>query len=186
MTKNSLASFIMPAVGELLSEGYRAQLRRKHAACAWGIFGKQYLPEVLQFARALGGSSILDYGSGRGTLGAWLRPHGFKVRDYDPAIAGRESLPEVADLVISTDVLEHIEPECLDNVLAHIRALARRGVFLVIALRPALHRLPDGRNAHLIIEGRDWWVGRLIGAGIPVTRESRIERLSLLVWSELS
>ncbi|UCF67363.1 MAG: hypothetical protein JSV80_16585 [Acidobacteriota bacterium] len=27
--------------------------------------------------------------------------------------------------------------------------------------RPAIHRLPDGRNAHLIVESADWWRAQL-------------------------
>jgi hypothetical protein len=31
----------------------------------------------------------------------------------------------------------------------------------VIANRPARKTLPDGRNAHLIQQGREWWLPRL-------------------------
>ena len=53
----------------------------------------------------------------------------------------------------------------LDTVLAHIRLLARKIAFLVINTRIANKVLPDGRNAHLIIEPGTWWDGRLEAAG---------------------
>jgi hypothetical protein len=31
----------------------------------------------------------------------------------------------------------------------------------VIATRPAKKHLPDGRNAHLIVQDSDWWLGQL-------------------------
>lgn len=83
------------------------------------------------------------------------------VRNYDPGIPADAGMPEPADLVVCTDVLEHIEPDHLDEVLAHIFGLARRKVILSWALTKAKRVLPDGRNAHLIIEPAKWWVRRI-------------------------
>jgi len=58
-------------------------------------------------------------------------------------------------------VLEHVEPDLLDNVLAHISSLTRHYAFLNIATVAALKTLPDGRNAHLIVEPPEWWRARL-------------------------
>lgn len=103
--------------------------------------------------------SVLDYGCGKGSLAASLP--GVDIREYDPAIAGKDSLPEQADVVACLDVLEHVEPDLLDNVLADIQRLARRAVFLTIATRKSTRELADGRNAHLIQEDADWWRERL-------------------------
>jgi hypothetical protein len=91
------------------------------------------------------------------------------VRNYDPGIPADSALPAPADLVVCTDVLEHIEPEHLDAVLAHIFRLAQRAVFLQIALFPAKKTLPDGRNAHLIVQPANWWldkIGKHVGRGV--------------------
>jgi hypothetical protein len=94
-----------------------------------------------------------------------------KIREYDPAIPGKDGEPEAAEFVVCTDVLEHIELDCLDEVLDHIRWLAGKYAFLNIATRPAVKVLPDGRNAHLIIESADWW-------------KTRVERFFTIVdWS---
>ncbi|HET9469625.1 MAG TPA: hypothetical protein VFO24_00885, partial [Usitatibacter sp.] len=59
------------------------------------------------------------------------------------------------------DVLEHIEPECLDEVLDDLQRVTRKIGFFVIATREAEKTLPDGRNAHLIQEPIAWWAPRL-------------------------
>jgi hypothetical protein len=65
-------------------------------------------------------------------------------------------------MVACIDVLEHIEPECLDNVLDHIASLTEAVAFLSIHTGPALKKLPDGRNAHLIQEPAEWWLPKLM------------------------
>lgn len=143
----------------LVTDGYRQTLQAMHASGPWGIKGyKAHLP-LMPFFAELQATTILDYGSGTETLRQNL-PH-IDVRCYDPGIPGREQLPEPADLVVCTDVLEHIEPKLLDNVLAHIASLAIKGVYLNIACGPARAILPDGRNAHLIVENGEWWLSRL-------------------------
>ena len=65
-------------------------------------------------------------------------------------------------MVACTDVLEHIEPDCLDHVLDHLCELAENVAFLVVATAPAQKTLADGRNAHLIVESARWWLPKLI------------------------
>jgi hypothetical protein len=101
----------------------------------------------------MGLTDVLDYGCGKGNLGIG--------RKYDPAIPEYAKDPDPADLVVCTDVLEHIEPECLEDVLKHIQSKCRKKAFFVISTRPAKKILPDGRNAHLIIQPSGWWVSTL-------------------------
>lgn len=102
--------------------------------------------------------SVLDYGCGKGLLKQAL---GDIVREYDPGIPGKDAEPEPAELVVCIDVLEHIEPDKLQHVLEHIRQLTLRTAFVTVATRPANKTLPDGRNAHLIIEDSEWWYQKL-------------------------
>lgn len=145
----------------LISPEYRRANQALHAdPRGFGGDGKKHSQEVEEFAKALKATSILDYGCGQGSLKRVIRFKGY-FGEYDPAIAGKDALPKPADLVVCTDVLEHIEPDKLDNVLAHLRRLSAKGCFLVIATRAANKILPDGRNAHLIIEPAEWWVTRV-------------------------
>ena len=80
---------------------------------------------------------------------------------------------EQYDMVVSTDVLEHIEPEYLSAVLEEIKGYAKKGVYLNICMRPSGDILPDGRNAHLIVKDAPWWRETLSKAFEGWTLEER-------------
>lgn len=101
---------------------------------------------------------VLDYGCGKGSLAQAMD---FPIHCYDPAIAEFAAEPVPADLVVCTDVLEHIEPECLDTVIADLRRVTKRAIFCNISTVPAVKTLADGRNAHLIVEPAVWWLAQL-------------------------
>lgn len=146
----------------LITDDYKDQLRRLHEAKPnWGSTARRWSQPVIAFGRGLGAVTVLDYGSGTGALRPDLESAGFRVSEYDPGMPGLDASPENADLVACLDVLEHIEPDCLGDVLAHVGRLAFRGVFAVIALYPAGNILPDGRNAHLIVQSPEWWKDRI-------------------------
>lgn len=145
----------------LITESYKAQMRQMHVEkSTFGTSGHMRAGDVLHLAVRHNAKTILDYGSGKGTLKHNLT---LPVREYDPGIPGKDSEPSPADLVVASDVLEHIEPECLDSVLAHLVSLTNKVCYVVVHLTPAQKHLPDGRNAHLIIENEDWWEGKLSG-----------------------
>lgn len=154
-------------INELISPEYRAQLRLLHTSeRGLGHSGRKHAAEVLAVAAWCGARSILDYGCGAGTLAkalaetlppAWPFETWPDVRQYDPAVPGRDTLPDEADLVVCTDVLEHVEPERLQTVVRHLRRLTRRAAFFVIATTPGSKTLPDGRNAHLIVREAEPW-----------------------------
>lgn len=146
----------------LISPEYRALNETMHERKPhYGLGGARWADDVTMLARSIEAKTILDYGSGKSTLSKALMD-AFECYDYDPAIPANARRPDPADLVVSTDVLEHIEPECLVAVLDDIRALARKAVFLVVHTDQAAKHLPDGRNAHLIIKPSEWWVPQLI------------------------
>ena len=159
----------MMRVEDLISKSYRAQQRELHARPqGYGGKGKKWAETVLALAQRFDAGSVLDYGCGTGTLAERLREmpgHHLRVAEYDPAIAGKDGPPAFADLVVCTDVLEHIEPERLSLVLRHLHALARKAVFFVVALDEANKTLLDGRNAHLILEPPGWWATQVAEAG---------------------
>jgi hypothetical protein len=153
----------------LITPEYRALNAKLHQrAPLYGTSGHKHAEQVRQLAQALGAPrknvTVLDYGCGKGTLGAALHfsDRGFYLFEYDPAIPGKDTPPEPADLVVCGDVLEHIEPECLDAVLDDLQRLTKRFVLLTVATRAAQRTLPDGRNTHLIVEDADWWLPKLL------------------------
>ena len=59
-------------------------------------------------------------------------------------------------------MFEHIEPIYLDHTLKQIDKKMLRTGFFRIACYPAKKKLPDGRNAHLIVELPSWWRAKLL------------------------
>lgn len=142
----------------LISPDYAEANASLHATNPrYGAFGSRWADTVRALAERSGSRDLLDYGCGKGSLANALAD--LEVHEYDPGVPGKEALPGPADLVVCTDVLEHIEPTCIEEVLAHIASLARRAAFLNISTRPAAKSLADGRNAHLIVQDADWWRG---------------------------
>lgn len=144
----------------LISPDYRTLNARLHDARPdYGAGGHRHAAYIGQLVAEHGYASVLDYGSGKGTLKQAL--HSPDVREYDPAIPGKDRTPAPADLVVCTDVLEHIEPEHLNAVLDDIQRCAGKGVFLVVHTGPAKKILSDGRNAHLTQQPYTWWLPQL-------------------------
>ena len=142
-----------------VSEAYR-QLNRQMHEDKPHYGSASYLSEpVKQLMAAERSRDILDYGCGKRGLEKDL---GFPIQNYDPAIPGCDNEPSPADIVCCGDVLEHIEPECLDEVLAHLKTLTKRVLVATVHIGPANKHLPDGRNAHLIQQSREWWLGKLL------------------------
>jgi 2-polyprenyl-3-methyl-5-hydroxy-6-metoxy-1,4-benzoquinol methylase len=142
----------------LITDSYRELNKDLHAQGMYGRKGDKWTAKVASLIEQFKPRCILDYGCGQGALGRAL---GVQVAEYDPAIPGKDKEPEPADLVICTDVLEHIEPECLDAVLDHLRGLTKSVLFAVVSTRPAKKFLSDGRNAHLIVEPWTFWQEKL-------------------------
>ena len=109
-------------------------------------------------------SSILDYGTGKGHLVDHYRsvlPSSITVDGYDPSVDKWSKKPNHAyDIVSCIDVLEHIDIQYIDDVLRDIKALTTLFCYVTIDLQPAVKRLDDGRNAHVMLAPAEWWVTR--------------------------
>lgn len=150
---------IAMTLDQLISPEYLQQNQQLHQTNAYyGTSGAKYASIVADLKEKMPASSVLDYGCGKGTLAKSLP---FPIWEYDPAIPGKDSPPRAADLVVCTDVLEHIEPEKLDAVLNDLRGLTLKVAYLAIATVPAEKTLPDGRNTHLIVQDQEWWTERV-------------------------
>jgi hypothetical protein len=149
----------------LITEDYRTMQQELHRNPNYGVASVQYAPLVADVLKAVGATELLDYGAGKGRLGATLeemfkRP--LKIHHYDPAIPQWSQAPQPCRFVACIDVLEHIEPDLIDNVLDDLqRVTAGVGVFTVHT-GAAAKVLLDGRNAHLIQQPPSWWLPRFL------------------------
>lgn len=148
----------------LITEDYRALNMRLHdREPRYGTSGHNWAAEVRSIVDRTGAKSVLDYGCGKGTLKAALQ--GLKVFEYDPAVPGKSSLPSSAGVVVCTDVMEHVEPECTDAVIAHLCGKATRAVFVVVCCIEGERLLDDGRPAHVNVHPQAWWHERFSAFG---------------------
>lgn len=114
-------------------------------------------------------TNVLDYGAGKGTLALELRRRSIEVAEYDPGFPGKEQAPEPADMVTCIDVMEHIEPPLLDNVIKDLHRLTRKCLFVDIATKFDKNRwLSDGRNSHQIVNEGPWWAKEFEARGFKI------------------
>lgn len=147
----------------LISNDYLTLNKELHARNPnYGISGSRHAEKIKDIADSITANSILDYGCGKGTLKNEIGNDFWEIIEYDPAIEGKEENNTQQDLVVCTDVLEHIEPGLLDAVLDDIRRCSLKACFLTVSTVEALKTLADGRNAHLIVEPSAWWLSKLL------------------------
>ena len=135
--------------------------KQHHLLCDWyGASGVSYLKEVSLVIDYLKPKVVLDYGCGKGALIKVLAeryPH-IKFYGYDPAILGMDNMPvDHADLVLNTDVLEHIPEDDLIQTIQKISKISKN-VFFALDHCLAGAILPNGENAHCCIRPREWYV----------------------------
>lgn len=154
----------------MISAEYQALNRGLMASKAtWASGGMRHRPVVMELIERFGIKSVLDYGCGRGTLGNAVMgrdkhnpPAPVVWHDYDPSIPGKDKITvKHVDLIVSTHVLEHVEPHLLDATLAELAALTPVALYIAVPSTAAGDCLPDGRNAHLIQEPPQWWREKL-------------------------
>ncbi len=158
----------------LISSTYRDLNAQLHETHRYGARGDKWADKVVDLAAAHDVSSVLDYGCGKGALKTAISGRlAATVSEYDPAIPGKQDMPVQADMVVCTDVLEHIEPECLDAVITHLHSLSGKILFAAVSTRLAVKTLADGRNAHLIVQPADVWRPLLVRDRIVLEWEER-------------
>ena len=126
----------------------------------WGKSGLRFLDDIQAIIEGYKPVSILDYGCGKGALVSQINqrfPH--IVTDlYDPGVPEFDYDPFPADFVICTDVLEHIEPDLIENVVEHLAELSQVVCYMVIHTGDCGHKLPDGSPAHILQQPQGWWM----------------------------
>jgi SAM-dependent methyltransferase len=150
------------------SEDYQAQLLELRAsrpsAKPWGTTGARNFGEyVAKYIKDHNGwiKSVLDYGCGTASLGKFVQERvDVEWTNYDPGVVEYSTAPspdEQFDLVTSSDVLEHVEPDMLAGTLEECSRFARRAQYHHIACEACSLTLPDGRNAHLSLHTPEEW-----------------------------
>jgi len=154
----------------IIDPEYQAQLADMHSQ---GKFtnGSKVIKNIKRFLNQYNLTSVLDFGCGHGALMASINQAypNIAIDGYDPGNPKHNRMPQRSfDAVVSADVFEHIEPEHLASTLQLISSKIQVAGWFRIACYPAKKHLPDGRNAHLIVQSPTWWRQQLL-ANMNVT-----------------
>ena len=156
----------------MISDKYKRLNMQLHKRQSFGGSGYRWVNDIYEGMMAMKPvkfHSLLDYGCGHSTFWEAFQKkyscysRGIKYSEYDPGVPNKDIPPRSpADLVVCTDVLEHVEPCYINNVIFRIFTLARIALYLNIAMLPANKQLPNGENAHLIVKPRAWWLDKIL------------------------
>ena len=150
----------------MIRQEYKDQLQQhRRENPEWGSTAAKYAGTdvIRMLKRVRQATTVLDFGCGKGTLAEYIRRHApsgrqLDVHEYDPSVVGKDTLPDRQfDMIVSTDVMEHIEPDSLHETVAWLNKHATLAQFHVIACGPTNRVLPDGRDVHLIQQPIKWW-----------------------------
>lgn len=141
----------------LITKDYIHELKKIHKKDEdWGTGPRGNIIRICNFLYANNVKRLLDYGCGKGENLGWFLP--IVVTNYDPAIPEWSRCPKAEDYLLCTDVLEHVEPAYIENVIEHLVSKFNKKAFLSIPLKKSKKLLSDGRNAHLIVKPAFWWI----------------------------
>jgi len=171
----------------LISDDYRMLQREMHARDpGYGHASRIHAPTIAALLNRYGCTELLDYGAGKCALIDALSKsrdvqQPFRYFAYEPSDPELAGAPEPAEFVVCLDVLEHIEPDCLDAVLDDLQRVTKSIGLFTVSLWPALKTLPDGRNAHLIVEPPEWWLPKIMSRWEMHTYQFRPDGFTVLV-----
>jgi hypothetical protein len=122
----------------------------------YGVASTYFAPIVDDILSRFNITDLLDYGAGKLRLRDSITVK-VNYTAYEPSNPEYDSEPEPTEFVTCIDVLEHIEPELLNNVLDDLQRVTLKYGLFTIHTGPAVKKLPDGRNAHLTQQPYTWW-----------------------------
>jgi len=165
---------------------------RSYADCSPGFKLSNSL-KFLDYFKQNNVRTILDAGCGSGKLLKRMLDMGFECRGTDIAenclepdlkplqdqllkvgLLWRKELfsENQFDAVVCTDVLEHIPPQFVEEVLQNIYYWANRYVFLQIALFEDRFGKTIAERLHLTVKPKKWWDDQLLKFGYKVITSS--------------
>jgi len=147
-----------------ITEEYRELQKKLHQNPNYGVASLSFAPIVTEIIKQAKIKSLSDYGAGKKNLLIGINNNGVKDIEYfpyDPAFP-EYGKPSPAELVCCIDVLEHIEPDLIDNVIQELASITENLGFFSIHMGPAAKILADGRNAHLIQKPSSWWLPKIV------------------------
>jgi hypothetical protein len=152
-----------------IREDYAEQLRAEHHNSKWGSTGWKYAGQdvITLLTQRPYIKTVLDYGCGKSTMRNYVDENFYDSgrltwTEYDPGMPGLDVLPKGRyDLVLSTDVLEHVETDLLPEVLDYLQERTGTVSYHNIACYPTGKLFSTGpyagKDLHLTLwEPEEW------------------------------
>jgi hypothetical protein len=125
--------------------------------------------EIRHLVRKYKAVTLLDYGCGRGEQ--YKAPHRlhrhwgmqwWHVKLYDPAFPAHDERPYGKhDIVLCSDVLEHVPESELEQVIGDLFLFADKAIWASVCCRPAKKTFPGTDvNLHVTLKPMVWWEQR--------------------------
>ncbi len=142
---------------EYISSEYKRMHEKKQFSGSSLI---RYLPEIKHLIKLHQCDTLLDYGCGKAIH--HKKPLLKTVTLFDPYYEPYSTKPEgTFDIVICTDVLEHIPEDEIGKTLHELIHYTNKVLFLAISTVPAKKKFSNGENVHLTIKPAEWWESML-------------------------
>lgn len=118
--------------------------------------------EIEKIINIITPTTILDYGCGKSKLVDYIKKNkNIKTYKYDPAIRKYSKLlKRDVDMIICTDVLQHVPLYDLDRVLNEITKKCKYCLFYIKCTNHSTI-LPNGNFANCTIHNKNWWKNKL-------------------------
>lgn len=180
-------------VQNLLSRNTRnlSDYRKIHQTKSYGRSSEQLVPVIKAAIKASKDfrvadlETLLDFGCGQSKAAIQVG-HSLNIEPhlYDPAIAELSTIPEKnIDLIINTDVLEHLDTNEIPGALCDIKAISDYAFFNIATSRSGAF-LPSGENAHATVRDSIWWQAKL-AEYFPIVQplSAQKNRCSFVTWN---
>ena len=142
-----------------------------------GISLRPLVPTLHKIIKSNDCKTLLDYGCGKGyayndkykELGLADKVQNLWNIDsfslYDPAYPSHNKIPTGKyDIVLCTDVMEHIPEQDIDWVIQKIFNYANKAVFFSICTMEAIKTFQEGKfkgkNVHVTVQEKEWWLNK--------------------------
>ena len=131
----------------------------------YGSSGYSWAVEIYKLVLQFSATSILDYGCGKGSIYKALWRYVDVIHCYDPAVTKYCYGRVLSDIVVCTDVMEHVEPQFTTIVLADLKKLCGKVLFVNVSTGISDKAIDECRNAHANIQPASYWLSAFKKAG---------------------
>lgn len=165
---------------DTIGSSYKEALQNEHQDEKWGTTGARYSGDAVGALLRRGYLlTALDYGAGKGTMANAFPQVDWE--EYDPGIPGKDVKPlGTFDLVTCTDVMEHVEEDKVEAVIADLANYTGKVLFVDIACYPTGKVFDsgpyEGQDLHITIREPDWWIDKFDETGLLKHQTSIIEK----------